>query len=34
MWVLKQTDIYLTKAIIYNKTTCHNFYPVITQILA
>lgn len=32
--VLKQTDIYLTKAIIYNKTTCHNFYPVITQILA
>ena len=32
--VLKKTDIYLSKKIIYNKTTCHNFYPVITSILA
>lgn len=31
--VRKQTDVYLSKKIIYNKHTCHNFYPIITQVL-
>ena len=31
--VRKQTDVYLSKKIIYNKRTCHNFYPIITQVL-
>lgn len=31
--VRKQTNVYLSKKIIYNKHTCHNFYPIITQVL-